>query len=104
MMNSNSPLIVEPTNLSYAWSQLFLRVIGSGSTKASTVLLSLRDFRDGEAIEDLTIREALDDCLLALSRPSVHTVANTIFPINLWKRVGCNRHELYEKYLGNFLG
>ncbi|NJR48213.1 MAG: hypothetical protein HC780_00365 [Leptolyngbyaceae cyanobacterium CSU_1_3] len=79
MMNSNSPLIVEPTNLSYAWSQLFLRVIGSGSTKASTVLLSLRDFRDGEAIEDLTIREALDDCLLALSRPSVHTVANTIF-------------------------
>jgi hypothetical protein len=102
MMSSNTPLIVKPTNLSQAWAELFLRVISSGSTKASTVLLTLTDFSDGEAIENLAIREALDDCLSALGKPSIHTVANTIFPVNLWMRVGCDRHELYEKYLGNF--
>lgn len=101
-MSSNAPLIIKPTHLSQAWAHLFLQIIDSKSTKASTVLLSLSDFVEDEAIEDLVIREALDDCLLAIDKQSVHTVANTIFPINLWKRVGFNRHELYEKYLGNF--
>jgi hypothetical protein len=101
-MSSNIPLIIKPTDLSQAWAELFLHVISSGSTKASTVLLTLTDFSDGEAIENPVIRGALDSCLSALGKPSIHTVANTIFPINLWVRVGHDRHELYEKYLSNF--
>lgn len=94
--------MIEQNNLSNAWAKLFFLVINSGSTKASTVLLSLRGFKDGDAIEDLTIREALDDCLSTQNKQSVNTIANTIFPINLWKRVGYDRQALYVKYLENF--
>ena len=101
MMSSNVSLVIEAENLSHAWAKLFLHTSKSG-TKVSTVLLSLTNFKKNEVVEDSLIKESLDNCLSIDNQQSIHTVANTIFPVNLWKRVGLDRQELYKKYLQNF--
>lgn len=101
-MSNNALSLIEPKNLSYAWADLFIKILESSGKEVSTALISLTDFRNGEPSEDLVIREALDNCLIGFNQQSVHTVANTIFPENLWKLTGCNRRSLFEKYINNF--
>lgn len=102
VMSNNAPLLIEPVNLSHAWANLFLNILEYPKKEVSTVLISLTDFADGEVSEILAIREALDDCLTTIDEQLVHTVSNTIFPENLWKLTGLNRHSLFEKYIHNF--
>lgn len=102
MMNNNIPIIIGETNLSYAWADLLLRILKGSGKEAHTILLSLSDFKDSEALEDKSIREALDICLSSINKQTVHTVANTIFPENLWRLSGNNRGKFFEMYIRNF--
>jgi thymidylate synthase len=57
------------------------------------------EISDPQAEEDGQLRDALDAELLRLSKHSVATVANTIFPQILWETCGGDREKLYERYL-----
>jgi hypothetical protein len=99
MMN-NIPTMIENVNLSYAWAELFLRIMRNPGTEVSNVMISLTGLSSG-IDENSTIRAALDNCLASYPDQQVQTVANTIFPENLWKLSQCNRHILFNKYLSN---
>ena len=60
----------------------------------------IKDLNGGEPPEVPTIREALDQALAAQVRGSCHTVANTIFPSEMWNPE-LGRGELFERYLGH---
>ena len=101
-MSKSSPLVIEETNLSHAWSRAFLHVIDNPGTNVSPLLITLTGFTNGMPNEDQAIREALDNCLKINSEQSVHTVANTIFPASYWQRSKHDRNKLFDTYLENF--
>ncbi len=90
---------VEEPNLSVAWARVFLSLSGRSDAEVVPLLISVTGFNNGQPIEDTALRDALDRCLDASDRQSVHTVANTIFPQSLWRRAKNNRQGLYEAYL-----
>lgn len=100
-MSSSIPSVIDSTNLSYAWAQLFLNVLERSGKETSSLTISLSEFKDGTPNEDLTIREALDHCLLLHGKEQVHTVANTIFPDSLWELYQYDRRVFFEKYIHN---
>jgi len=101
-MSSSSPLVIEETNLSHAWSRAFLHIIDNPGKEVSPLLITLTGFTNGISNEDQAIREALDNCLKINSEQSVHTVANTIFPASYWQRSNHDRNKLFDTYLANF--
>lgn len=101
-MSSSSPLVIEETNLSHAWSRAFLHIIDNPGKEVSPLLITLTGFTNGMPNEDQAIREALDNCLKINSEQSVHTVANTIFPASYWQRSNHDRNKLFDTYLENF--
>lgn len=101
-MSSSSPLVIEETNLSHAWSRAFLHIIDNPGKEVSPLLITLTGFTNGMPNEDRAIRQALDNCLKINSEQSVHTVANTIFPASYWQRSNHDRNKLFDTYLENF--
>ena len=101
-MSSSSPLVIEETNLSHAWSRAFFHVIDNPAKEVSPLLITLTGFTNGMPNEDRAIREALDNCLKINNEQSVHTVANTIFPTSYWQRSKHDRNKLFDTYLENF--
>jgi len=99
-MSSSSPLIIEETNLSHAWSRAFLHVIDNPGKEISPLLITLTGFNNGIPNENKDIRDALDNCLPINSK--VDTVANTIFPASYWQRSNHDRNKLFDTYLENF--
>lgn len=71
-------------NLSLAWAQAFLKVMERGVGELSPLVVTVSDITSGNAVEDSSIRRALDQHLNRLGRANCHTVANTIFPQSLW--------------------
>ena len=100
-MSSNSPLIIESTNLSHAWAHLLLRILDGTGKEISNLMISLTGFKNGVPNEDGVIRKALDGCLSVSKKQQVHTVANTIFPDNLWRLSQYDRQTFFKKYINN---
>jgi len=96
-MSSSSPLVIEETNLSHAWSRAFLHVIDNSGKEISPLLITLTGFNNGIPNEDQAIRYALNNCLKINNEQSVNTVANTIFPASYWRSK--NRNKLFDTYL-----
>jgi hypothetical protein len=101
-MSNSLPLIIEETNLSYAWSRAFLHIIDHSGKEISPLLITLTGLDNGMPNENKDIRDALDNCLTINSEQSVHTVANTIFPASYWQRSKHDRNKLFDTYLENF--
>lgn len=100
-MSSNPPLVIDSKNLSYAWGRIFLRILEGTGKEISNLVISLTEFKDGIPAEDSAIRVALDNCLLNSQKQKVHTVANTIFPSNLWRLYKNDRRLFFASYLKN---
>lgn len=90
------PLIRE-SNLSTAWARAFLAVMRRGVGGISPLFIEVTGLHDGVAAEVDEVRRRLDQELSRLNQHSCHTVANTIFPCNLWESSG-DRQELYTRY------
>lgn len=101
-MSSTTPLLIEDTNLSHAWSRAFLHIIDNPGKEISPLVITLTGFNNGVPNEDQLIRDALDNSLLVNNEQKVHTVANTIFPYSLWKYSINDRNKLFEMYLNAF--
>lgn len=82
-------LTISSDNLSRAWAQAFLHVMGHGVKEIIPLVVTVTDIAADSISERQEIREALDKQILALksNHPKLqpcHTVANTIFPQSMW--------------------
>jgi hypothetical protein len=90
------PLIRE-SNLSVAWAKAFLALMRRGVNGISPLFIEITGMQDGVPVEVASIRLLLDQEFVRLGLYECHTVANTIFPSNLWERA-TDRHDLYARY------
>lgn len=97
----SNPALIDQPNLSLAWAEAFRAIRNVSDHRISPLALTFTGFSDGEPIEDAGIRNALDAALKVTAKPSIQTVANTIFPQVLWRRAKGDRHALYAQYREN---
>lgn len=98
-MRNNSPLFIEEHNLSRAWGKAFLHIIDNAGSEITPLLVTVTDFKSGVPQEDISIVNELNDTLRAFNQQEIHTVANTIFPQNLWQYSKFDRQSLFDNYL-----
>ena len=96
-MNSH---FIESPGVSLAWGRALQQLsrISRRELAPLTVAITLGESSE-TPIEHSEIRLALDHFLRAIGKPSVDTVANTIFPISLWNRE-LPRQTMFERYRG----
>ncbi len=93
------PSLIDDTNLSRAWARLLLQVLDNAGTEIAPLILSVSGFaRDGTAVEDPAVRQALDQLLKHKDRYVVENVAFTIFPQRYWVMSRSDRNRLFELY------
>lgn len=92
----SSPYLIEDTNLSTAWYNIFDHVIKSPGTEISPLIVTLTEFNEAD-----NIRNILDGNLRANGYHPIDTVAETIFPQSLYQICKYNREELYRRYKRN---
>lgn len=109
----STPVVIEDSNLSYAWGRAFLLAREPPSAnRLGPLIVSVTEFRDGEAVEDPRIRGAVDEALASEnlrrqrngdSHKLVYTVeecAFTIFPFWRWYRNHRpSAGEFFAKYI-----
>lgn len=97
------PLTIYDTDLSCAWSRLFLGILNGAGTEVSPMVLSLTGFgEDGAITEDVAVRRELDNLLKRKGRLKVEDVAFTIFPQRLWEMSFGDRDGLFSLYRATF--
>lgn len=92
------PLLVDQSNLSLAWAETYLAIRRTSGHRISPLSLTFTGFEKAEPVEDAEIRKTLDAALADSGKPSIQTVANTIFPQVLWRRAKGDRQALYAAY------
>lgn len=101
--HADAPMLADETNLSRAWAKIFLRILDSGGTEISPLVVSLSGFdQESRISEVLGVRDALDQVLEKKSKISIESVAHTIFPERLWRIAGRDRARLFALYKGVF--
>lgn len=95
---STTPLFVNEANVSIAWAKAFDALLRPGLRGLAPLVVNIGGLEDGSFTEVPAIRNLLDAALRQQGVANCHTVANTIFPQNLWKRVP-DRQELFRRYL-----
>jgi hypothetical protein len=98
-MMPSEPFSPRSRNLSYAWAEIFLKLMSRGVQHLPFVITNITDFEEEEPVEDPALRERLDLELETHGEQSCHTVANTIFPQKLWRpNAGDTPQAVYERY------
>jgi hypothetical protein len=95
---STIPLFVNETNLSIGWAKSLQAMSRPGLRGLSPLVVNITGLEEDRPAEVASIRNLLDAALIRGGYATCHTVANTIFPSNLWKKAA-NRDQLYERYL-----
>lgn len=94
---SSGPMIVEDSNLSYAWARAILRVMDRGVEEIMPLVATVHITSSDGPIEDMRIRQGLDSALADHGEDDCRAVANTIFPESLWNPAR-PRSDLYRRY------
>lgn len=95
-MNENN--VISGSNISEVWAKVFYRVHKSTGHECSPIIACIELEDTSKPKQNLTIRNELNDALSkAGTGLSIDTVANTIFPTNLWNS-NLPREKLYERY------
>jgi hypothetical protein len=100
-MSELMPLLLQGNNLSRVWSTAFLYLVDHPSAEISPLVVTMTGFIDGEPSEDEELRVALDKSLEENGKPTVHTVANTIFPKSIWRACKYDRSLFFQIYKEN---
>jgi hypothetical protein len=88
--------IVDETNLSIAWLKAFEASLKSGVSSLAPLVVNVSGLEE-KGVENVEIRRRLDTALKKAGLFDCHTVANTIFPQQLWKR-SSSRQDLFDRY------
>src|SRR6266851_2859215 len=103
-MVSSTYVRVRDPNLSRAWLRAIKKLAIPKRREAIPLVVTFSSFADGVPDEVHSIREAINVLLAARGKPSVGTIANTIFPETFWDRTRDDQLEaaenLYARYLG----
>jgi hypothetical protein len=94
---TTAPRFVNEANLSIAWARAFEAVLARGVRGLAPLVVNVTGLEEQE-IEVPAIRKLLDEALRRQGDADCHTVANTIFPAQLWKRTP-SRQALYDRYV-----
>ncbi len=73
-------------NLSMAWAETLLAMMEPRMEELTPAVITIRDFEEGNAVEDSFIRNRLDDELRKVGKRSCSEVSHTIFPESLWNK------------------
>ena len=98
-LKNNSPLFIDEPNLSHAWGKAFLHIIDNTGSEITPLLVTVTNFDNGAVREDANIVGELNKALTNYNEQEIHTVANTIFPQNLWQYSNFNRKKLFDVYI-----
>jgi hypothetical protein len=85
-------------SVSNAWLKAIQLASARPRKEASNLTVNIEDLTDTTILEDLAIRNTLDLALEENDNFSVSAVANTVFPVSLWKP-DLPRAVLFERYL-----
>src|ERR1039458_10218113 len=85
-MSTMRPEPCEPSNLSCAWADLFLRTYDASGGVAAPAIISIDEFEIAGPKEDSIIRSGLDVQLDHLNKVTVSHTAMMIFPYRQWLR------------------
>ncbi len=85
-------------NLSRAWARAFLVAMAPGVDEISPLCVAVTGLDEGRPAEDADIGDTVDRALKAHKKPSVSTVASTIFPVSRWKKPELGHEVLFERY------
>ncbi|MCK9398222.1 MAG: hypothetical protein M0Q44_21875 [Methylobacter sp.] len=96
---NNGIFVSNKHNLSLAWAETFLHLMDRGVSELTPKIITVKDFNDQDADEDLELRGLLDRHLKNFKHHSCETVAGTIFPVSLWNpALPNNAQSLFERY------
>lgn len=87
-MSANSPVIIEATDVSLAWSQAFLHAMRTASRDIRPIVLTVGGFDPPLPPVDSHIRKLVDNVLARAGMYRTHVSAMTIFPFTMWLRRG----------------
>ena len=90
-------LLVEDENISRAWFRAFAALTAPGIAEISPLVVSVRGPGDAPPVDIPAIQTELDIALAVAGKPSCHAVANTIFPLHIWRRAR-DRDDLFRRY------
>jgi hypothetical protein len=88
--------VAKSENLSLAWAEVFLQLMGRGVAEIAPAVITITDFDERSLPREIPeLRQAID----AVNKQSYRTVASTIFPNSLWVPEGKdNAERLYARY------
>ncbi len=93
-------ILIVGNTVSAVWFKMLDTILSKpGVNELSPILISLQDFDPEECEQFDPIRIALDNAYKSRKLNSVNTVANTIFPLSLYKLAKFDRKKLYDLYL-----
>ena len=88
-------MFIDETNLSEAWGKAFLALWRS--REIAPLVVTIRAMCGDQPAEVPIIRQDLDQTLIELGKQPCHTIANTIFPQNMWNPTLSGDH-LFRRY------
>ena len=89
-------------NISILVLDIFKEFVNNSGKEISGLSITINGFdTDGNVNEDASIRNKMDYALEQNNKQSITTVANTIFPVNLWNP-DYDRQTLYKRYRNIF--
>jgi hypothetical protein len=91
------PEITE-ASISRAWLKAITLANSSPRKEVPNLIVTINGLAEGVDIEEASVRNTLDAALEANDNFSVSTVANTIFPVSLWRK-SLPRDALFDRYL-----
>lgn len=93
------PVVIQDTNLSSAWLQVFKAVLDVPDHEVTPLVVSIGGFGTGGVpTETPGVRCELDKFLISHGKQGCHTVANTIFPIRIYEMAKFDRQRLFSIY------
>jgi len=95
-----TPLIMSPeSNLSVAWAKAFIELMKPGKEVRHPAIITIQGFDITGDIENVQIKDRLNQELKKHKKNSCETVAGTIFPASMWNPLLPNDAEvLFERY------
>jgi len=91
--------IIKDNTISGAWSQMFNIVMNNSGKELSPILITLHDINPEESeIGDL-VSIKLNEIYRKKGLNNINTVANTIFPLSLYKLARYDRGSFFSNYL-----
>lgn len=87
------------SNLSHAWARAFLATLEKGGDTRHPSVVMINNLDVGLPLEDMNIRNRLDQELRKHDLNLCHTVSNTIFPLSMWREDSPNDLiDLFNRY------